>query len=332
MTGTHPQKLIDHLTKFYSHEAKFSQNADFEFINSYYHDVKKLGNIGMHSHAFYEINVITKGTGFHYIENGGFDVSVGEVFVIPPFVNHGYYTDGDLTIFHILIHCAFVERYKSELHYLPGYTMLFEIEPFLRATATDKCFLQLSEGQLVSVTEKLEELVALEPDGYMEELLDNSDKEREKKKNTNENEIRKIAKTLDLIAWLSKLMFDSHETNFHAQFHTETISVAHTIEYIMTHYYDKLTIDELAKIANMSKSTYIRHFKGVCKCTVAEYIMKIRIEKATDMLLASNKSIGEIAQDCGFFDSSHFSQNFKKEKGVTPTEFKRKALAPSDDE
>ena len=50
------------------------------------------------------------------------------------------------------------------------------------------------------------------------------------------------------------------------------------------------------------------------------------------MLLASNKSIGEIAQDCGFFDSSHFSQNFKKEKGVTPTEFKRKALAPSDDE
>ena len=46
--------------------------------------------IQMHSHEFYEINIIAEGTGRHYIENNSYPITSGDFFIIPPNVRHGY--------------------------------------------------------------------------------------------------------------------------------------------------------------------------------------------------------------------------------------------------
>ena len=46
--------------------------------------------IGMHEQEFYEINLITKGEGMHYIDDSRIKAEVGDVFIIPPKISHGY--------------------------------------------------------------------------------------------------------------------------------------------------------------------------------------------------------------------------------------------------
>jgi YesN/AraC family two-component response regulator len=54
-----------------------------------------------------------------------------------------------------------------------------------------------------------------------------------------------------------------------------------------------------------------------------EYIRKLRIEKATDLLRSSKHSLSEIAYLNGFSDQSHFTRIFKKHTGKSPAEFRK---------
>ena len=299
----HPERLISHLTKIYSHEKCFKDN-DFSFIAAYVHTSEERGYpIGMHSPMFYEVNIIVEGSGYHYIEQQKLQVNVGDVFVLPPSIQHGYYTnDSSFKIFHILLNCAFIERYKTELQSLPGFTILFETEPFWRTVAKEKMFLSLDKSQFEKVYTKLQDLLDYENSEY------------------SGNEIQKISKSLELLSYFSELIYNEHKQKFDSpHLRTESVSVIHTMEYIQKNFYDKISTDELAKIAHMSRSTYLRHFKKLCKCTPQQYLTEIRIEKAIDLLKNTNRSITEISQDCGFFDSAHFSHIFLKEKGVSPS-------------
>lgn len=85
----------------------------------------------------------------------------------------------------------------------------------------------------------------------------------------------------------------------------------------------------IAKNAKMSRSLFIKQFELYTKKTVNDYVMNTRIEKSLN-LLDSNYAISYIAQECGFFDSSHFSRYFKKVIGKTPLEYKKSVIAKKD--
>ena len=300
----HPERLIAHLTTLYSDDKFFNTNKDFSLISAYFHTLEEMGYpIGMHSHTFYEVNIIVQGSGYHYIEQQTLQVKVGDVFVLPPSIKHGYYTDDrSFKICHILLNRAFVERYKSELHSLPGFTILFETEPFWRKVSSEKMFLSLNDEQFQKVYASIEELISYEKSEY------------------GGNEIQKNFKTLLLLGYFSELIYNEHKQKYDSpQLRTESVSIIHTMEYVQNNFHDKISTDTLAKIAHMSRSTYLRHFKKLCKCTPQQYLTEVRIEKAMEMLKTTNRSITEISQDCGFFDSAHFSHIFLKAKGMSPS-------------
>ena len=185
---------------------------------------------------------------------------------------------------------------------MPGFTLLFETEPFWRKVSSEKMFLSLNKEQFKQVFTALKELIAYEKSEY------------------GGNEIQKISKTLVLLGYFSELIYNEYKQKFDSpQLRTESVSVIHTMEHIQNNFHDKISTDELAKIAHMSRSTYLRHFKKLCKCTPQQYLTEIRIEKAMEMLKTTNRSITEISQDCGFFDSAHFSHIFMKAKGISPS-------------
>ena len=96
----------------------------------------------------------------------------------------------------------------------------------------------------------------------------------------------------------------------------ETIAPALTA--IFENYSRQTSLEELASLCNISKYHFSRIFKEEMKMTVVEYITSYRISLADVMLKNSDKSIEQIAGDCGFSDISYFYRCYKRLKGTSP--------------
>ncbi len=79
----------------------------------------------------------------------------------------------------------------------------------------------------------------------------------------------------------------------------------------------------IAEKLYMSISQLNRKMTATSGYTPANYIVKLRIELAKKKLISENKSISQIASECGFYDTAHFSRTFKQHTRVTPTQFKK---------
>ena len=82
-------------------------------------------------------------------------------------------------------------------------------------------------------------------------------------------------------------------------------------------------IDEMAAYMNLSRSGFQHLYSHTFEVSVIHDVIKGRIEKAKSFLSKSNFSIIEISNKCGYKSEFHFMRQFKKETGLTPTEFRR---------
>ena len=255
----HPKELVEHLNKIYSDETIFNRNDDFSFIHAYFHTTEERGfPIGMHSHTFYEINIIIGGSGWHYMNNNCVEATKGSVYVIPENFSHGYYSDcpDDFLILHILLSPCFLERYKDELNSIPGFSLLWDIEPLIREGSSQGMSLRLTESQLAELTPLFNSLLA-----------NNEDKP--------ENNVSELAMALEIISKLSLLILKSHQSIEKKHFYDETANVfaiVSTMQYIKDNFSEKIGIETLLKIANMSKSNYIAKFKELSRFTPMKYL------------------------------------------------------------
>lgn len=96
--------------------------------------------------------------------------------------------------------------------------------------------------------------------------------------------------------------------------------INNTLQYIEKNYNRKITVEELCRIANLSKYYFLRLFKKAMGRSVIDYINYVRINKAEEMLLNNDVNITEAAFACGFNDANYFSRVFKKYKGKSPSE------------
>jgi len=101
----------------------------------------------------------------------------------------------------------------------------------------------------------------------------------------------------------------------------EKFEVEKAIEYMHQNFGEKLTLMNLSNHVNMSESNFIRTFKKEMQLAPIEYLIKLRIDKAKKLLRGKEKNITEIALQCGFNSTSHFSSCFLKQLGSTPTQY-----------
>ncbi len=104
--------------------------------------------------------------------------------------------------------------------------------------------------------------------------------------------------------------------------HNKSIDLV--IEHIHGNIEQKLTLNALSKIANLSPSHFHKVFTASMGVSPIEYITKKRLEKSKELLVKTNFSIAEIALSCGFENIPYFSYVFKKKVKLTPGEFRKK--------
>jgi AraC family transcriptional regulator, transcriptional activator of pobA len=94
--------------------------------------------------------------------------------------------------------------------------------------------------------------------------------------------------------------------------------------YIEEHYDDKITLDDVANIVNLSTYHFCRTFKKITGKTFIEYLNLYRINVAETKLLETNDPVTQIAYDVGFGSINYFSQMFKQYKLVSPSQYRKK--------
>ncbi len=95
------------------------------------------------------------------------------------------------------------------------------------------------------------------------------------------------------------------------------------VTYFHANYNHSISIDEYARSRGMSISWFIRNFKDYTGSTPTQYLLSLRISNAQSLLESTSYNVTEIAEIVGYNNPLYFSRLFKKQCGVSPTEFRR---------
>lgn len=95
------------------------------------------------------------------------------------------------------------------------------------------------------------------------------------------------------------------------------------VEMILDHPEQAYTLESLARIAAMSRATFIRHFEKCFMRTPMDYLRDVRLRRAAQLLQVSSVPVDSVASKVGYESRSHFSRAFHHQYGVSPIEFRQ---------
>jgi AraC-like DNA-binding protein/ligand-binding sensor protein len=94
--------------------------------------------------------------------------------------------------------------------------------------------------------------------------------------------------------------------------------------HIAGHYGDPISLDEIARAMHVSTFYFCKMFKKATGLTFTDYLGRVRVEKAKNLLLNPHLRVSEIAYTVGFQSLTHFNRVFRKVAGEAPTDFREK--------
>jgi AraC-like DNA-binding protein len=141
-----------------------------------------------------------------------------------------------------------------------------------------------------------------------------------------------IPKTILLLKFFQKMLSAEEYSFLSSTGYTNTYIAKDNekIDKIFRHVFDnfskEINLDEVSKIANMTKHAFCRYFKTRTQKTFIQFVNEVRISQACKLINENKYQIGNIAYDCGFNSLSNFNKIFKTIKGITPSEYKNELL------
>ncbi len=94
------------------------------------------------------------------------------------------------------------------------------------------------------------------------------------------------------------------------------------LRFIEEHYSEDLTVERIAQSVAVSGSVCLRTFRQMLGTTPIQYVRQLRIGKAAQLLLTTDRKIRDVGLACGFSDLSYFTKAFREEKGCTPRQYR----------
>lgn len=253
-----------------------------------------------HAHEFEELVVIVGGRGTHRIGMEEYPIELGEVFVVLRGMSHHYPAVEGLSLINILYDPRRFRLPRADLGALPGYHALFEIEPRLRQREHFKNRLKLPHdelGQFLRIVAELEgELVERNP-GYR--FMATAHFER-------------------LLGFISRAYAKVSQPV--AQPVTQ---ISEVLAYLDRNYATPLTVSDLARVAGMSPTSLYRLFREILGRSPIDHLIRLRVDKAAQLLRRGGLRVGEVSGAVGFNDSNYFARQFRRITGRSPREAAR---------
>lgn len=258
---------------------------------------------GPHTHEFSELVVILGGKGMHVTGSESWPLAAGDVFIISGHRPHHYEGLDNLSLINLLFQPQKLQMDLKDLAALPGYHALYTLEPAWRRRHKFKSRLHLAPAEL----------------GVVVGLIDHLDKEL--KARAPGFAFMATAMFMLLMGNLSRCYAQSRNPDSRA-----LLRIGETISQLETKYDQEINLDDMANQAGMSKRSFLRTFKAATDKTPIAYLIQLRINRAAKLLASEKDSITDIAFKVGFSDSNYFTRQFRKVMGLSPRQFRLRAL------
>lgn len=269
--------------------------TDASHTPSHPHDLTEVA----HRHDFCELVIVTRGSSMHWLEGKEFPVTAGDVFLLQGQQTHFFHDRQNLDLINIMYDPEKIGIPESELRKMPGYCAMFMLEPTYRRQHRFASRLHLKRVPLAQVEQLAEAM------------------EREHDQENPGYEVVLRAKLLELMVYLSRAYTETDSTEGHA-----LLRVGNVIGALEHDFSKDWKLDDLIAKAHMSRSNLMRVFRKATGQTPIEYLVRLRIQKAMELLRNSNLSITEIAMEVGFNDSNYFTRQFRRIVGKSPRSFR----------
>ena len=96
------------------------------------------------------------------------------------------------------------------------------------------------------------------------------------------------------------------------------------LAHLFARYEEKIDFHRLAALVPLSLSQLDRRFKQLFQLTPQQFLLRVRMSAACQMLASTDRSILQIALRTGFYDQSYFTKQFQRRQGLTPTAYRKK--------
>lgn len=111
------------------------------------------------------------------------------------------------------------------------------------------------------------------------------------------------------------------------------LELAVVADHLKTCYREKLDLPSLARMVGMSVRQFERKFRATFQMTPRDYLIRMRLIAACELLARSNQALTAIALECGFYDHSDFARQFRRHLGQTASQYRaehrKKAQIPA---
>ncbi len=262
-----------------------------------------------HTHEFLELNLITQGQGWHELSGRRMQVERSDVFVIPSGIIHSYGCDHGLDVLHILLRPGFLLEHQTEFITLPGFDLLFTVEPAFRAAVGSRYSLHLEPSDTAQILQ----------------ICNNIELEQSRAPSPH-RDLRLSGLGLSLIAYLCRCYTEQHAEMLaeHATTDVRAAAIHDTVQFMSEHAGDALSSADLARRARMSPSAYSRLFHRIIGVTPIDYLARLRIQRARRLLSGGNMPLTAIAIETGFYDAAHFTRTFRRLVQCTPGQYRKR--------
>lgn len=251
----------------------------------------------LHIHSFFEVCYAFQGRGTFRIAEQDFPVQSGEVFIAKPGEPHEILSSEDDPLgiyFWSYTLSPLNETFPDEK----------SSNPFLLAFLSSSRYVSRHTTAMQRTLELLtEEIVQKEP-GYMQSI---------------------VGLTTKLLLDTTRSIVDSSSfvENIEPPPRSQEEAIAQMIvRYLRDNYNRHLSLRDVAAQVHLSERHSSRLFRNVMGVSIMDYLTSLRLEHATRLLIEQQRSIKQIAQDCGYSDVRHFITLFHRRMGVTPGVFR----------
>jgi len=253
-----------------------------------------------HHHPEYELVLITKGRGKRMVGDSIDRFEGNDLVFIGPFTPHEWLCDPEY-----FNHPAGFQGEGIVIQFLDDFLgdKFFSLpenialKKFIQGSVRGYAFLGETKKKIISIVLKMQEM---------------KDKER-----------------LYTLFSIFKIFSDTNEFNILSSYafsgtlfwKGESGNMQKALKYILQNFQKQICIKDLLEITNMSNSAFYDAFKLTYRMTYKDYLLNIRVGYACKLLIEASQNIAGIAYDAGFGNISNFNRQFKKIKGITPSQF-----------